>query len=232
MENESKNLESIVRNILETKPGSENIEVEKAIKRVKDKKIDPNDTEKISEELQSILVENNIQERQQMGDITLEDLYPLVEQTVKYHNRILDENSIDNEDIVQNVMLKIYNKWDNFRGECKLATWVFRIVKNEVINMVVYQNREKRKVSNRVSIDESPMDFEKQNSNLEANIINHESMKKVYEKIDQMKSERDKNILKLVLSGTDYKDVVEIVGVNYATVRRVVHQARNIKIDE
>lgn len=231
MENESKNLETIINNILQTKPGSENIDSKKAFKRIKDKKIDENDTDAISEELQAILVETNIQQRQEMGEITLEDLYPLVTQTVKYHNKILDEHHIDNEDIVQNVMIKIYNKWDNFRGECKLATWVFRIVKNEVINMVIYQNREKRKVANQVSIDNSSMDFEKQNSDLEARIINEESMQKIYEKIDGMKSDRDKEILRLVLKGIDYKEVADIVGVNYPTVRRVVHQARSITID-
>ena len=218
--------------ILDNKPGSENIDREKAYKRISKSGFQPEDVGQIKDELQQLMIEANIEERQNMGEnITLEDLYPLVRQTVKYHSKALNDNFIDNEDIVQNVMVKIYNKWSIFRGECKLATWVFRIVKNEVINMIIYQNREKRKIGNETNIDEHPFDFEKEDSDVEKKIIENESIEKIYEKIYEMESERDRDILLFVLQGTDYKKVCEIMNVNYPIVRKVVHQARSINIE-
>ena len=41
-----------------------------------------------------------------------------------------------------------------------------------------------------------------------------------------------KAAVEFVLKGIDYKEVSQIMGVNYPTVRRVVHQARSINIDE
>ena len=229
---ENQKLKNTIDDILDNKPGSENINRQKAYKRISKMDIKQSDIDQIQDELQKLMIEENIQERQNMGEnLTLEDLYPLVKQTVKYHNKALNDNFIDNDDIVQNVMIKVYNKWSTFRGECKLATWVFRIVKNEVINMVIYKNREKRKVANESSIEEHSFDFEKQNSNIESQIIENESIEKLYEKINDMKSERDRDILLLVLKGTDYKEICRILNVNYPTVRRVVHQAKNILVE-
>ncbi len=47
----------------------------------------------------------------------------------------------DADDILQNTFLKAWNALDNFRGESKLNTWLFRIATNETINHIERNKR-------------------------------------------------------------------------------------------
>lgn len=42
----------------------------------------------------------------------------------------------DADDVLQNVFLKAWAAIDNFRGEAKLSTWLFRIANNETLNFL------------------------------------------------------------------------------------------------
>lgn len=58
----------------------------------------------------------------------------------------------DANDLVQNVFLKAWNNLNNFRGEAKLSTWLFKIAINESINFV---NKEKQRLQLTEDADES-----------------------------------------------------------------------------
>ena len=42
----------------------------------------------------------------------------------------------DTDDILQDIFIKIWNALPLFRGEASLFTWLYRIVTNEVINIL------------------------------------------------------------------------------------------------
>lgn len=52
-------------------------------------------------------------------------------------------NHDDANDIVQNVFIKAWTNLQNFRGDAKLSTWLFKIAVNESINFL---NKEKHRV--------------------------------------------------------------------------------------
>ena len=52
-------------------------------------------------------------------------------------------NHDDANDIVQNVFIKAWSNLQNFRGDAKLSTWLFKIAVNESINFL---NKEKHRV--------------------------------------------------------------------------------------
>lgn len=54
----------------------------------------------------------------------------------------------DANDILQNVFLKAWNNLQNFRGDAKLSTWLYKIAINESINFL-----NKERVRNNVSVD-------------------------------------------------------------------------------
>lgn len=54
-------------------------------------------------------------------------------------------NHDDANDIVQNVFIKAWTNLQNFRGDAKLSTWLFKIAVNESINFL---NKEKHRVQN------------------------------------------------------------------------------------
>ena len=47
---------------------------------------------------------------------------------------VLDHD--DTDDILQNVFLKAWQGLDNFRGDARLSTWLYRIANNETINFL------------------------------------------------------------------------------------------------
>ena len=64
-------------------------------------------------------------------------------------------NHDDAHDVVQNVFIKAWTNLQNFRGDAKLSTWLFKIAVNESINFI---NKEKhRSQISGDSDDESPL---------------------------------------------------------------------------
>lgn len=55
----------------------------------------------------------------------------------------------DSNDILQDVFLKAWTNLENFRGESKLSTWLYRIAINESITFI-----NKKRTQNNISIDE------------------------------------------------------------------------------
>ena len=48
----------------------------------------------------------------------------------------------DANDITQDVFIKAWNALDNFRGDSKIYTWLYRVASNEAINFL---NKKKRR---------------------------------------------------------------------------------------
>lgn len=57
--------------------------------------------------------------------------------------RLLD-HSADAADVTQEVFLKVFRKIDDFRGDCTLKTWVYRIAVNEASNRRRWFKRHRR----------------------------------------------------------------------------------------
>jgi len=55
----------------------------------------------------------------------------------------------DANDVVQDIFIKIFQNFENFKGDAKFSTWIFRIAYNETINFL-----NKRSRQNAVSLDE------------------------------------------------------------------------------
>ncbi len=55
----------------------------------------------------------------------------------------------DSNDILQDVFVKAWTNLDNFRGEAKLSTWLYRIAINESITFI-----NKKRTQKNISIDE------------------------------------------------------------------------------
>ena len=55
----------------------------------------------------------------------------------------------DANDVLQNTFIKAWTNIDNFRGDAKLSTWLYKIAINESITFI-----NKKKVQNNISLDE------------------------------------------------------------------------------
>ena len=60
--------------------------------------------------------------------------------------RDLTKNHEDTNDVLQNVLVKIWRYIDGFKGDSKLSSWLYRIARNETITFLNKKN--KRKIAN------------------------------------------------------------------------------------
>lgn len=74
-----------------------------------------------------------------------ETLLQAYSEPVYWQVRRMVLNHDDANDIVQNVFLKAWTNLQNFRGDAKLSTWLFKIAVNESINFI---NKEKNRQQN------------------------------------------------------------------------------------
>ena len=56
-------------------------------------------------------------------------------------------NHDDTNDVLQNTFIKIHQNLKNFKGECKLFSWIYRIATNEALSFM-QQRAKKQGISN------------------------------------------------------------------------------------
>lgn len=226
-------LYEIATYVLEHKPGVEGkLEVGKLVNKFKKKGVEYDDDtqartamRKVADEM---LVEYNLEERRKMGDeITIEQIYPIVRNTVSYHRKSLEEYALDEEELIQSVILKVYLNFPRFEGRASLSTWIYRITFNELTNLIIYHNRAKRNIKQSVSFEYSDLEFEADDT-IESLIMSEQKIETAEALLDEHLSPRDSQICKLVLRGVDYTDVCDELDVDLSAVRKAVSHAKGI----
>lgn len=53
-----------------------------------------------------------------------------------WHIRRIVMNHDDSDDVLQNTFIKVYRNIDNFKGESKLYSWIYRIATNEALSFL------------------------------------------------------------------------------------------------
>lgn len=104
------------------------------------RKILSTEQKKLSEEnnSDSIILQNIKAEHTKMfGFRMLVDTYKEQIYWQARRNLVVHE---DADDVTQNVFIKIWKNIDKFRGDAKLASWIYRITANEIINFVNNKN--------------------------------------------------------------------------------------------
>ena len=66
-----------------------------------------------------------------------------------WHIRRMVIDHDDANDVLQNTFIKAWTNIDNFRGDAKLSTWLYKIAINESITFI-----NKKKVQNNISLDD------------------------------------------------------------------------------
>lgn len=82
------------------------------------------------------------------------NLLSAYQERLYYHVRRYVHNHEDANDILQNTCIKVWNAIDNFRGDCALYTWLYRIAGNEAITFL-----NKNKKRNEVDIEQTPAQY-------------------------------------------------------------------------
>jgi RNA polymerase sigma-70 factor (ECF subfamily) len=68
--------------------------------------------------------------------IAFKELLNRYKEKLYWHIRHIVKSHDDTDDVLQNTFIKVYKNIDNFKGDSKLYTWLYRIATNESITFI------------------------------------------------------------------------------------------------
>lgn len=124
----------------------------------------------------------------------------------------------DANDILQNTFLKAWSNVDNFRGEAKLSTWLYKIAINESITFI---NKERQRLN--VSIDDDSFLI----NNLESDEwFDGDELKKELQKAIMQLPEKQRIIFNMkYFDDMKYEDMSDILGTTVGALKASFHHA-------
>ena len=119
---------------------------------------------------------------------------------------------VKNEQVIiecyQDVVYQLWKNWDNFRGQSKINTWIYRIALNVSIN---HLNKRKR------SIPTVAFDLPLQDRIDPQNRDQQEQLNAIYEQIKSLDLV-ERGIILLYLEGLNYNEMSEILGFSVTNI--------------
>jgi len=111
----------------------------------------------------------------------------------------------DFEDYYQEVSLQIWRSKDNFKGQCKWSTWVYRISLNVCLTLLRKQKSSGKTYFTSDVLPDTLM--------IENRAFENESLNQLYAAIKQL-SEVDRAVILLYLEERSYQEIADILGTN------------------
>lgn len=130
-----------------------------------------------------------------------------------------DRANID--DLAQEVFLKVHRGLPSFRGDAKLSTWIFRIVRNVCVdartNVQPTASLEERRQDGQLKVDPATVD----------RAFHHVEIRDRLEKaIAQLPTEARFLISAHYFGDQQYQELADILGIPLGTVKTSLHRAK------
>jgi RNA polymerase sigma-70 factor (ECF subfamily) len=126
---------------------------------------------------------------------------------IYWHARRMTGNHFDSDEIVQEVLLVLYDKLKNFNFQSSLFTWIYRITITRSINYI-----KKQKLRRFVSFDSPENSSLSTDEDLVKNIEDKEKLKKL-DKVLQKLPEKQREIFILRhFDELSYEEIAQITG--------------------
>ena len=130
------------------------------------------------------------------------------------------------EDVVQETMIKLYQKKHYYKEIAKFSTWLYTIAKNLANTELRKRKQRKTTLLSQFSKDdktyELPSNYPEPGQEIQTDIVN----KIIRDAVDQL-SEKFKIVIVLRdIQGLSYEDISEIINVPIGTVKSRINRAR------
>ena len=153
----------------------------------------------------------------------------LYETAIRQFGRALDRLAAGYEadpekrhDLRQDIHLHLWKSLQVFDGRCSLKSWAFRVAHNTAVS---YVNRERRKNTGLVSLDE--IEPTAATEDREPDIDRERALRQLSDFIRQLKP-LDRQIMISYLEEIDTATIAEITGLSPANVGMKIHRIKNI----
>lgn len=125
-------------------------------------------------------------------------------------------NEADAEDIAMDVMMKVYDNIDRFRGDAKLSSWVYRIAYNQAISFL---RKQKKTIS--IGISDHPYE-DKHISYLEKK----ETADFIRSKLMELPENYRLALTLYHFKELSYEEIAYTMGIKMGTVKTYIHRGR------
>ncbi|MGB5982714.1 MAG: RNA polymerase sigma factor [Nonlabens sp.] len=120
-------------------------------------------------------------------------------------------------DLTQEVFIKAFQHWDNFKGNASRSTWLYRIAVNTCLNQL--RNDKKYQKVDLQNISELPDETDNENGR-------EHDFKKLYSCINKLNSV-NKSIILLELEQMPQDEIAEVMGLSHGAVRTRINRIKD-----
>ena len=167
----------------------------------------------------------------QKNEANIHDVYEIVRTTVRRQFHSIKRFPEDEEDLVQDVMLKVTQNWESFKGDSKVSSWVYRIVKNSIINIAIKHGREKRKANATYSIEDNQLDFEDEDSQVEEIAMYNERLVMLESVVEEYLDEDEKKVFRGMLKGYSVTKISDVFDLPYLVAFEASKKVLALRLD-
>ena len=157
------------------------------------------------------------------------------QQKNRVYNTVLSllQNSADAEDVTQEVFVKVFEEFDQFRGEAQLQTWIYRIAVNKSLDFLRAQKAKKRSgILVRLFGDDTVESVFEIPDFMHPGVVleRKEQSKVLFKAIDQLPEAQKSAFVLAKLEGLSYVEIANVLKTTVPSVESLLFRARaNLK---
>lgn len=150
------------------------------------------------------------------------------------YNTILGivQNEQDAEDVSQEVFVQVYESINQFKGDAKFSTWLYRIAVTKSLDHLRKKKRKKRFafVQSLFGMNEEEVRHEPDFNHPGVSLENKEKAAVLFQAIDKLPDSQKAAFTLHKLEGLSYQEVAEIMETTVSSVESLMHRAKtNLK---
>ncbi|WP_459502684.1 RNA polymerase sigma factor [Bacillus sp. C1] len=140
-------------------------------------------------------------------------------QDVWNYSFIITKDPHLSDDITQDVFIKVFKKWDSFRNESSVKTWLLKITRNTALN---YLKSSYFKRISLVSFFRNDMEY----PSAEKQFLQKETMNEIWDSVLKLPQKHREVLILDAKYELSYDEIAETLGVSIGTVKSRLHRAR------
>ena len=169
-------------------------------------------------------------EKAQSGDpIAFEDLIAIHQKNIFSIAYRIAGNQNDAEDMAQEVLIKIFKNLNQFKGNSKFSTWLYRVTTNTCLDMKKkIMKHSSYSLDQNLETDEGSISTEIQDNSptpeqyAEQNAV----QRAVNQAISNLNDQHKKVIILRDVQGFSYEEIADMLGCSVGTVKSRINRAR------